>query len=110
MDRASMIQGIFPEAEKIPPEFRLPSPVAVTEYLINGELIPWNGPREEVYSPVCVSGGNGPSRQLIGAFPLMSDKKALEALDAGGQPTTAAGGMADHGGEGPDRLHSDLRL
>lgn len=82
MDRAAMIQGIFPEAEKIPPEFRLPSPVAVTEYLINGELIPWNGPREEVYSPVCVSGGNGPSRQLIGAFPLMSDKKALEALDA----------------------------
>lgn len=82
MDRASMVQTIFPAAEGIPAEFRLPSPVAVTECLINGELIPWAGPREEVYSPVCVMGPNGPSRQLIGAFPLMSDKKALEALDA----------------------------
>ena len=72
MSRTAQVHGIFPQPGQIPPEFSLPSPVAQTEYLLNGELESWNGPREEVYSPVCISGISGPSRQLIGAFPLMT--------------------------------------
>ena len=82
MSRTAQVHGIFPQPGQIPPEFSLPSPVAQTEYLLNGELESWNGPREEVYSPVCISGISGPSRQLIGAFPLMTEKKALEALES----------------------------
>ncbi|SNB47987.1 NADP-dependent glyceraldehyde-3-phosphate dehydrogenase [Geobacter sp. DSM 9736] len=82
MSRASSIHEIFPAEADIPAEARLSSPVSLTEYLINGELLVWNGQLEEVYSPVCVKRASGPSRQLIGAFPLMTEKKALEALDA----------------------------
>jgi glyceraldehyde-3-phosphate dehydrogenase (NADP+) len=46
-------------------------------YLIDGQLKPWNGPVEEIYSPI--PNGDG-SKRLLGTYPLMGEAEAMEAL------------------------------
>lgn len=76
------IDGIFPTAGDVPAEYRLAGPVEQREYLINGEFRTWEGPMQEVLSPVCAVTPSGPVRQVIGRFPLVTEKEALAALDA----------------------------
>ena len=76
------IQAIFPEESSIPEEFKLPSPIHQTEYLSDGELRIWNGPTQEAFSAINIKTANGFEPKLIGSFPLLTEKEALEALDA----------------------------
>ncbi|HLO10174.1 MAG TPA: aldehyde dehydrogenase family protein, partial [Desulfobacteria bacterium] len=73
---------LFPKEDEIPAAVRLPGPVEQREYLINGEFRSWEGPMQEVLSPLCTATPNGPVRPVIGRFPLVTGKEALEALDA----------------------------
>src|SRR5262249_3250657 len=57
-------------------------PINQTEYLINGELRCWEGPTEEILSPVCVSTPSGVVQKSLGSYPLLTEKEALEALAA----------------------------
>ncbi len=82
MNLEDKIQSIFPDAESIPAEFRLHSPINQREYLINGELRQWEGETESAFSPIYVNAPEGLVRQLIGSFPLMTEKEAMAALDA----------------------------
>ncbi|MCM2359253.1 MAG: NADP-dependent glyceraldehyde-3-phosphate dehydrogenase [Geobacteraceae bacterium] len=82
MNIQERIATIFPKADEIPAEFRLPGPVEQDGYIIGGELRSWAGPMQEVLSPVCVSTPQGLVRQTIGRFPLLTEKEALEALAA----------------------------
>jgi glyceraldehyde-3-phosphate dehydrogenase (NADP+) len=82
MNIRDRIMTIFPGEAEIPSEFRLPVPVELDVYLVNGELRHWEGPMQEVVSPVCVATSHGPVRQTVGRFPLMAEKEALEALGA----------------------------
>ena len=72
---------IFKEESNIPAEYIVPE-IHQKTYLLNGELVPWNGPVTQVYSPVCILTKNGPERKLLGSIPNTSGKEALEALDA----------------------------
>ena len=76
------INDIFPKTGDIPPQFRLTEPLNQTEYLCDGELRQWQGPVQGVLSPVCVRNGTELTRQMIGSFPLMTDKAALGVLEA----------------------------
>src|SRR5690606_15997769 len=74
--------SFVPESE-IPVEFSLPDEIHQREYLCNAEMLPWNGPVSEVYSPICVPDAQGIlQRKFIGTYPSCTDKEALEALDA----------------------------
>jgi glyceraldehyde-3-phosphate dehydrogenase (NADP+) len=75
------IKTIFPNLEQVPPEFRLNIPVIQKQYLLNGKLQNWDGPMQEVYSPVYLQteAGNGPT--VIGSYPLLSEKESMEALE-----------------------------
>ncbi|MBN1428188.1 MAG: NADP-dependent glyceraldehyde-3-phosphate dehydrogenase [Anaerolineae bacterium] len=75
------LSSIFPTPGSIPLEFDL-KPVTQDTYLIDGELRHWEGPMREVLSPVCAQTADGPSRVLIGSFPLLTEDIALEMLDA----------------------------
>lgn len=46
--------------------------------LINGEILPWDGPTQTVTTPYLVAG----KRQLIGEYPLLDSSVALSAADA----------------------------
>jgi len=102
---AEKIQSIFPEEHSIPAEVQLIDPIHQTEYLINGELRRWDGPTQESFSSIYLKGEAGLSPKLIGSFPLLTEKEALEVLDAavaaydygrGPWPTMSVAGRIEH--------------
>ncbi|MBT0654338.1 NADP-dependent glyceraldehyde-3-phosphate dehydrogenase [Geomobilimonas luticola] len=72
----------FPSDGDIPERFRLNAPLEQTGYLVDGEMRQWDGPFQEVRSPVCVRTESGWERQLVGRFPLLTPQESLTALDA----------------------------
>ncbi|HSA32081.1 MAG TPA: aldehyde dehydrogenase family protein, partial [Candidatus Omnitrophota bacterium] len=74
--------SIFPNEHMIPPQAKLQGFLRQTEYLINGEIRSWDGPFQEVLSPICLQTSEGPIQKVIGEYPLMAEKEALEALDS----------------------------
>jgi acyl-CoA reductase-like NAD-dependent aldehyde dehydrogenase len=75
------MNSIFVTEDQIPEGFRLEE-IHQKEYLLNGELIPWNGEVQEILSPVCIPTPDGLKRKVVGSVPHTSPKEALEALDA----------------------------
>jgi len=51
-------------------------------YLIDGHIRTWSGPAQEIYSPICIEDGQGPKRYKLGRCALLTEKEAMEALDA----------------------------
>lgn len=66
----------------IPAEFALPGLLEQKTYLSNGEMLTWDGPVHDVYSPICIQTENGIERVKIGSYPLCTQKEAMIALDA----------------------------
>ena len=66
-------EGSLPSNMKIP---NLNSPY----YLINGDILEWKGITSPVYSPIYVQGKKEPIE--IGRIPMLTQKEALDALDA----------------------------
>ena len=77
------LAALFPASmEAVPAEYRI-EPIDQREYLINGEMRPWNGPTAQVESPVFMRQPDGSlKRQIVGSFPVGTQKEALEALEA----------------------------
>ena len=105
MDIRKAIENIFPALEEIPERCRIHAPVEQRGYVVNGGMARWEGPVQEVFSPVCVRTAAGYARARIGSFPLMTEKEALSALDAaaaaydngrGAWPTMAVGKRIEH--------------
>jgi glyceraldehyde-3-phosphate dehydrogenase (NADP+) len=73
----------FPAFDQIPEKFRLSEQVNQRDYLINGELLTWQGEVQEVFSPVCTRDANEIiSPYLIGSYPLLTSNESLLALVA----------------------------
>lgn len=78
----SQLTSLFPTEDQIPADYRI-EPIHQREYLLNGEMRPWNGDVSEVYSPVCTPAADGTlQRKLVGSFPVTGPEEALEALNA----------------------------
>ena len=75
-------QNLFPRASAIPEALLKDIPCIQTGYLADGEIRVWDGPRQEVLSPVWVANDNGPKPFPIGEYPLLTEAEALQALDA----------------------------
>jgi len=71
----------FPDINHIPSQFSYKAPILQNYYLSNGELRNWDGPMQEVQSPVFINTPAGLSRQILGSVPDLSPKVALEVLD-----------------------------
>ncbi len=76
------IQNVFPRAADIPETLLKDIPCIQTGYLVNGEIRVWEGPRQEVLSPVWVVGSMDPKPFFIGEYPLLTEAEALQAFDA----------------------------
>ena len=57
-------------------------PITQEVYLADGELNPWQGPWQEVFSPVHVPNGSGLAPKFLGRYPLMPSTKAEEIMGA----------------------------
>lgn len=61
----------------------VPVPLEQREYLVGGELRTWDGPVQEVHSPIAMPqavGAAGPA--VLGHYPLLGEAESLAALDA----------------------------
>lgn len=76
------LSQIFPQENEIPAPYRIGEPIEQREYLINGELLAWNGNLSPVLSPVFVKNGDTHEQRTIGYTPLLNSDEALRALDA----------------------------
>ena len=70
------------EKNTIPEAFELPELINQKTYLSDGELVSWDGPTHEVFSPICFKTANGIERIKIGSYPICTEKEAKIALDA----------------------------
>ena len=82
MTIATDLRNLFPMENEIPAEFRISDPICQREFLINGELREWNGPTQEVFSPVYLRTDAGLARKYLGCYPLLTDEIVLETLAA----------------------------
>ncbi len=76
------INNIFPEASSIPEKFKFESPLHQPDYLLDGQMVKWEGKRQEVYSPVYLKKGAQAEQVLLGSYPLVGEAEAVQALDA----------------------------
>lgn len=77
----SNFNNLFKSESEIPEEYKVPV-IHQREYLLNGELVQWNGDVTEIYSPVCIPPENGLERKLLGSIPNIGPQEALDVLDA----------------------------
>jgi glyceraldehyde-3-phosphate dehydrogenase (NADP+) len=73
-------ESLFPEEELIPGKYRIETPIHQDCYLVNGELRRWEGPLQQILSPIRVKTESTPARKLLGSYPLLSETACLEAL------------------------------
>ncbi|MBS1680280.1 MAG: NADP-dependent glyceraldehyde-3-phosphate dehydrogenase [Bacteroidetes bacterium] len=74
--------SIFPEEKAVPSSVQLPADLEQREYLINGQMLQWQGELNKVLSPVFIKEGNQFKQKVIGSTPMLTSKESLEALDA----------------------------
>jgi glyceraldehyde-3-phosphate dehydrogenase (NADP+) len=56
--KTGTLPEIFKEESRIPQEYKIPE-IHQRVYLLNGALVPWEGPFTNIYSPVCIPTENG---------------------------------------------------
>lgn len=82
MDVKEKVKQIFPKDSDIPQQFNITEPLRQTEYLVNGKLSRWNGPAQNVLSPICTNLGSETKQKVLGSYPLLTEKESLEVLNA----------------------------
>jgi glyceraldehyde-3-phosphate dehydrogenase (NADP+) len=82
------IEHIFPDESAIPDKWRMTSSVRQRRFLAGGRLVEWDGPFQEVLSPIRTPGPSGPVPKVIGTYPLLTTKESMAAL---GEAVTAYG-------------------
>ena len=70
----------FPQESEIPQEYQFTEPIHIRQYLIGGELHDWSGEVQEVRSPIYINNGNKLEQKLLGSYPLIGEKEALQAI------------------------------
>jgi glyceraldehyde-3-phosphate dehydrogenase (NADP+) len=76
------LTSIFPTHELIPEKYRIASPIEQRHYLRDGAIREWDGPQQDVFSPICEAVDGAFRQKLIGRYPLLTEQQALECLDA----------------------------
>ncbi len=76
------LEATFPKATDVPERFRVAEPLVQRTYLVNGQLHRWDGPMQQVFSPVCIASEGDCTPTELGSYPLMSEAQATDALDA----------------------------
>lgn len=77
------LSQLFPAESDIPKNYQLDGMIDQREYLVNGELVQWNGDLAPVKSPICLRQPDGSLEQVIlGSTPLLDAEAAMQALDS----------------------------
>ena len=80
MKSLDKIQNIFPSTTEVPMNVVIPELLEQKHYLLDGELITWEGHTQDVFSPVFIKENDVLVRKRLGSYPLLGEKESLEAL------------------------------
>jgi glyceraldehyde-3-phosphate dehydrogenase (NADP+) len=80
INKSEKLKSLFPTEAEIPKEWDITTPVHQREYLLDGKIVHWDGPVQEVYSPIFIRDGETLKPKLLGSYPLIGEKEAMEAL------------------------------
>ncbi len=75
------VESLFPEESAIPRQYDVNVPIRQERYLVDGELRRWDGPMQEILSPVCVRREGQLVPRCLGETPLLDGDAALEILE-----------------------------
>lgn len=75
------VKCLYPESDSIPEEHRVDY-IKQTEFLINGEIRHWSGPFEKVLSPVYFRNNGDSVQKVLGEYPKLTEKEAMDAVSA----------------------------
>jgi glyceraldehyde-3-phosphate dehydrogenase (NADP+) len=101
----NMLPTAFPRHREIPADAKVSYFADGAHYLIDGEIRAWDGPCQEVHSPVYIAGPKSLEPYALGHYPLLTEKEAVEALEAacraygkggGAWPTMSVGERIAH--------------
>ncbi len=82
MISSERIKGFYAGDGAVPEDCRIQELLQQRHYLVDGELREWTGPVQEVRSPIGVPSAGGLVNRIIGSYPLLTEKEAVEALNA----------------------------
>lgn len=74
------LESLFPEEGQIPEPYRIDTPIRQDHYLVDGELRRWDGPLQEVLSPIRVRINGELVPRRVGESPLLTEAAAMEIL------------------------------
>ncbi|MDY6843897.1 MAG: NADP-dependent glyceraldehyde-3-phosphate dehydrogenase [Thermodesulfobacteriota bacterium] len=74
--------SIFPTEDTIPVKWRIAAPIEQRHYLYDGGIREWDGPQQNVLSPIYEAVSGDVKQKLIGNYPLLEEQHALEVLNA----------------------------
>lgn len=82
MTHEPSILALFPEAGAIPSRYDIAAPLHLRTYLVDGELLPWQGEVQDVVSPISLRTGDTLTPRVIGSCPMLDEAAALAAVEA----------------------------
>jgi glyceraldehyde-3-phosphate dehydrogenase (NADP+) len=77
---SNILNDIFKESKAIADKYKI-NRIDQKEYLVNGVLKIWNGESQEILSPIFILKDGKLEQEVIGSYPLLGEKEALEILD-----------------------------
>ncbi|MEN6463103.1 MAG: NADP-dependent glyceraldehyde-3-phosphate dehydrogenase [Syntrophomonas sp.] len=105
--------------DNVPDKAKIDGPITQNYYLVNGKLKQWEGEMHEVYSPIQIVTVEGIGPRFLGSYPMLSEREALEALDAalnaydqgtGFWPTLSVSARIEHMENFVDRMKKKQEL
>lgn len=76
------LKNIFPEESSVPEKFKYGTPLHQPDYLLDGQMVKWDGRRQDVFSPIYIKKGEQMEQVHLGSYPLVSEAEAMQALAA----------------------------
>jgi glyceraldehyde-3-phosphate dehydrogenase (NADP+) len=76
------LKNTFPTPENVPQELKIDNQKYKPVYLLDGKVLSWTGPLQEVSSPICLNENGQIKRVIIGRVPSMDENAAMEGLKA----------------------------
>lgn len=76
-----LLKSCFPKPEDVPSEVRITKKYEPL-YLVDGKILKWEGPLNDVSSPVCLNENGTFKRTIIGQVPAMDEAAAMQGLHA----------------------------
>ncbi len=77
---SNFLEDLFSAAA--PAAARIPEFTEQREYLVDGQLLLWQGELSPVRSPICIRTDRGLEQKVIGSTPLLTERESLSALEA----------------------------